>query len=61
VDTEEDSNPLNYPAADTLISLSLAIWSLIAILDDFSSFNNAAESAGSSGINAEASGNSEGV
>ena len=61
VDTEEDSDLLNYPAADALVSLSLAIWSLIAILDDFSSFNDAAESTRSSGIDVEASGNSEGV
>jgi len=61
VDVKEDSDPLNCPAADTLVGLSLAIWSLMAMLDDFSSFNNATESARSSGIDAEAFGNSEGI
>ncbi len=61
VDAEEDSDLLNCPAADALVGLSPAIWSSMAMLDDFSSFNDAAESAGSGGIDAEASGNSEGV
>ncbi len=48
--------------ADILVRLSLALWLLIAILDDFSSFNNVTTKPPKSNrISAEASSNSEGI